>query len=434
MIRLLETTKPLTAALAVGAGLCVSGTALAGPGDHVALGPSTEMVPSLDVGLEYRSNITQSSSDPTGGINMALAPGVQISNETPDTEFELTGDWKLTKYFGRVLSNADRFNDFDVQLGGRFLKTRPVGFLFSNRTALVNNNADRLGNTPFHTRFRNNLQGGLEFRPGPVLQLYTKGNFEYDQYRVPPGAQAGDLRSFNNRLAGGVTFGGEWLFFPRTAVVLDGGYTRYSWDRNWIPEGANGTFLAMPDSSHFRLLGGIRGRFTERLVIAAQAGYGIAAYDEQSVINSCTGGAECDPTNAANLFGADLKGLERLLLSTELRYTFDEGRTWTLGYRKDFDDVFFTNYMAYNRVYTGLQSQFGPRFGTDVTLSLRQEAYRGEEQRSDVFIDARGNVSYAFQPWAKVVGGLGYQQRVSPSATDVSYNDVKGRLVLSLTY
>lgn len=423
-----------TAAICIAAATLVAPAAQAGPGDHIQLGTSTEIAPDIDLGFQYRSNVTQSPDDPLGGLNLTVAPGARVSYLTPDTEFNLVGDYRLVKYFTRVLAQADQFNDFDVSADGVFAKTRPVGFVIHERASLVNNNADRLGNTPFHTRFRNELAGGLQIRPGAVVQIDLAGNFEFDNFRVPVGAQAGDARDFNSRIGGGGTWQGQWRFLPRTAVVVEGDLTRYQWTENWIPEGDRGTFLAMPDSTHFRILGGLRGRLTDRVVIATELGYGSANYSETSVTNACFQGAECDPTNAANPFGDGLKGLERLLVVAQVQYEMDEDRTITVGYRKDFDDVFFTNYMAYNRVYTSLASTFGTRVSTDVSLALRQESYRGEKFRNDVFLDLQGDVSYSLQEWARITGGVGYQQRVSPSDNAVSYSDVQPRLLMTFSY
>jgi hypothetical protein len=426
-----------TAVLALGLGLAggAGGTAHAGPGDGISLGTSTTLSPDIDVGLLYRSNIVQSSDDPVGGVSLTVAPGARLDYQTPDSEFRFTGDYRLVKFFSRRLSAADQFNDFDLQADGSFLRTRPVGISFYQRAALANNNTDRLGNTPFHTRFRNQSQLGLQIRPGPVLQFDVRGNFEYDNFRVPLGAQLAETRGFNERFGVGGVVHAEWRFFPRTAVVLDVDVTRYSWARNWIAEGPGGTFLAMPGSTHTRIMPGIRGRFTEKLVVVGQVGYGLAQYREQDVLDACGGaGAECDPENPANPFGRDLRGLQRLLLVAQLQYAFDEGRRFTLGYRKDFDDVFFSNFMAYHRIYGALNSRLGSGFSTEVTASIRQEAYRGEVNRNDTFLRFSGDLTYELQTWARLTGGMAYIQRISPSAARVNFNDVQARVLFTFVY
>ena len=96
--------------------------------------------------------------------------------------------------------------------------------------------------------------------------------------------------------------------------------------------------------------------------------------------------------------------------------------------------MFFTNYMAYNRVYANLTSAFGTRVNTSVGVSVRQETYKGETQRNDVFADVQGDVSYSFQEWARLTAGVGYQQRVSPTDTNVAYSDVQPRLLMTFSY
>ena len=434
MMSLLRQCRPSTLALVAGLS-CVATTALAEPGDHIKLGANTELAPDLDVGFQYRSNVTQNPTDPQGGLNLTVAPGAQLKYETPGTRVTLTGDYKIIKYFTSRLSRADQFNDFDINFDGAFLKDRPLGFYLKERPSLVNNNSGQLGNTPFHTRFRNALSGGFQIRPGPVLQFDLGGQFEYDNIQVPPGSTsaATDTRGFNSRIGGGGQLKSEWRFLPRTSIVLDADFTHYDWQQNVVAEGDLGTVVALPDSNHFRIMPGLRGRLTERVVVAAQVGYGSASYSEKSITDACPGQPDCSDPAAAG-FDAKLTGVERLLAVLQVQFEIAEGRSVSVGYRKDFDDVFFSNYMAYNRLYGTVKSDFGTRVSTSATASFRQESYRGEISRNDVFVDVGGDVSYSLREWASLSGGLTYQQRVSPSATNVQYVDVQPRVLMTFTY
>lgn len=420
-------------------GVCALGLfgvtpALAEPGDHVQLGKSTELAPRLEFGFLSRTNITQSPSDPLPGISLTVAPGGRLTHQTPDTQITLDGSYRLVKYFTRRLSSLDRFNDFNIQFDSAFLRTRPVGFVASNRAALVNNNAtDRLGNTPFHTRTRNHATAGLQIRPGPILQLDLRGEHEFDDIRVPFGAIDSDTRGLNQRNGFGGRWNAEYLFFPRTAFVVDGNFTRYDWRENVVQRGSTGRIVALPDSTHFRVFTGIRGRFTDRLVAVGQVGYGSANYSVDSVQQACGGAPECTP-GAGNAFDAKLSGLERLLLVGQLSFEFSPERRLALNYRKDFDDIFFTNYMAYHLVSLTGDSMLGDRFQVDGSAAVRQESYRGVIERNDVFLNMRGNAHYFFQDWIKLTAGIGYIQRNVPTAPNITFNDVQGRLLMVVTY
>ncbi|MFT7519829.1 MAG: hypothetical protein ACI9MC_001973 [Kiritimatiellia bacterium] len=435
MKRLLANVGPVVLTIV---SVVLAASAYGAPGDAIKLGTSTTMSPDLDLGLQYRTNINQTASavDRRDGLNLTVAPGVEILHNTPSTEFRFVGDYRLQKYFTEATSFGDRYNDFDLSARGSFLKDRPVGIVLRERAALLNNNATGrvASDNPLHTRLRNDLGVGLAFRPGQVLDLGVGGGWALDNYRVPEGAQAGVNRDLNTRNSFGPEWSAQWRFFPRTAVVIDGGFQLNRWASNWMPEGERGTFLAMPDSNFFRMSGGLRGRLTERVVLITTLGYGSGQYLTKSVTDACGGaGAECTPS-AANQFDAKLKGAQRLLAQLQLQYSIDESKTLTIGYQKDFDDSFFTNYMAYNRVFTKLNSKFGNKVSTDLSLTVSQESYRGERRRDDVFVDGRADVSYYLQDWAKVTAGVGYQQRTSPSEPSVNYSDVQARLLTTIAY
>lgn len=437
MRRLVRQCRSVWTTLAgvVGACALAAAPAAADPGDHIKLGNATELAPDVDLGFQYRSNITQANAgtERVGGLALTVAPGAQLTYETPDTFVQLTGDYRLIKYFTQRLSRADQFNDFDINFNGQFLRASPVGFYLRERPVLVNNNADQFGNTPFHTRFRNEAAAGLNIRPGAILELNVGGAFEYDNIQVPPGsAGVGDVRALNSRLGGGVDWDVRYLFLPRTAIVVEGNYRYYDWQKNWI-EGNNNPGVAVPDNQQFRLLAGLRGRVTDRVVVVAQLGYGASPYSEQSVTDRCTGGVNCDPTNPANPFGSDLKGLQRLLVTLQAQYELDEGRIVSFQYRKDFDDVFFTNYMAYNVITGSFQTPIGTRMRALTSVSVRQESYVGEVTRDDVFFNLRGDLTYRFQDWASVTGAMIYQQRISNVST-AEYFDLQPRVFATFTY
>lgn len=444
MSRLLRQSRHVLTAFIGLAGLCVApSTAIAEPGDHIQLGNATEFAPDVDLGFQYRSNINQANpgqstdnnplNDRQDGVAFTVAPGARLTYETPDTLVQLTGDYRLIKYFTQTLSRADQFNDFDINFRGDFARTGPVGFYLRERPVLVNNNADAFGNTPFHTRFRNEAAAGLSLRPGAILQMNVGGAFEFDNIQVPPGsAGAGDVRALNQRIGGGADWDLRYLFLPRTAIVVEGDWRYYDWQRNWV-EGPNNPGVAIPDAQQFRLLGGLRGRVTDRIVLVAQLGYGASPYNEQSVTDVCSPGVNCDPDGAANPFGRDLRGLERLLAVLQVQYTLDEGRDLTIAYRKDFDDVFFTNYMAYNSILASFRTPIGTRMRARAEVAVRQEGYFGEVVRNDLFLNVRGDVTYTLQDWASITGAVIYQSRNSNVST-AEFFDVQPRIFATFTY
>ncbi|TVQ92818.1 MAG: hypothetical protein EA397_06610 [Deltaproteobacteria bacterium] len=427
----------ISAALVLGstALTLVGGVAFADPGDGIQLGTSTTFRPRIELGFLSRTNITQSPDNPLAGIALTVAPGGHLVFDTPDTLIDLSGNYRLVKFFTRRLSGLDQFNDFDVSLNSRFLRQSPVGFVVSNRAALVNNNAtDRVGNTPFHTRTRNDLSAGVQVRPGSILHIDLRGTYELDDIRVPFGAIDSDTRGLNTRHGFGGRWDVEYRFFPQTAIVVEGNVGRYNWRNNVIERGDSGRFSALPDNTQARVLAGLRGRITDRFVTVAQIGYGVANYDVSSVEDDCPAGGRGCTVAPESSFDAKLSGLERLLLVAQVQYDIAEDRSVTLGYRKDFDDVFFTNYLSYHMVYLMTHIGFGQRFAVDGRATIRQESYRGALNRDDTFLNLHGGGSYELSNWAKLTLHGGYLQRTVPTAPNISFNDVRVQLGAVLTY
>lgn len=416
-------------------GIALAGVASAAPGDGVQLGNSTEFFPHLELGFRSRSNLTQSPDNPVAGVGFTVSPGARLVHDTPSSRVLLNGNYRLVKFFTRRLSGLDQFNDFDVSLDAQLFRQSPIGLVVSNRADLVNNNAtDRVGNTPFVTRTRNDASAGFQIRPGSVLLMDLRGTYEYDDIRVPFGAIDSDTRGLNTRHGFGGRWDVEYRFFPRTSFVVEGNAGRYNWVNNVVERGASGRQFALPDSTQARVLTGLRGRISERLVTVLQVGYGVADYDVASVEASCPGGsADCSPS-AEQPFDAKLSGLQRLLVVTQLSYELAEGRNLTIGYRKDFDDVFFTNYMAYHQLYASAGTNVGERIKLKGDVSMRLEAYRGALERNDTFLMAGAGGSYAFTDWVRLNLRGVYMQRAVPLAPEISFNDVRVDAVVVFSY
>lgn len=410
------------------------------PGEHLQIGKSAELAPEVDLGFQYRSNIAQANvgQDPRerrSGVALTVAPGARLEHDAPGSYLLLQGNYKIIKYLARSLSVADQFNDFDIRLNGELLRDKPVSLYFSDRPALVNNNADRwFGGNPFHTRFRNEAHGGLIIQPGSVLSVRVGGSHEYDNIQIPPGVGGtGDVRAFNSRQGAGVNWDVRYKFLPRTAIVVMGTYKSYDWARNWIVS-PNNPGVAIPDFRQFRISGGLRGRITERMTINAELGYGASPYDENSVIDVCSGGVDCDPTNSANPFGRDLSGLQKLLVTLQAKYSVVNGPSASLTYTRDFNDVFFSNFMTYDTLRLSYASpKIGSRIGLSATLTGRRETYVGETNRSDLFVDGTGVATYAFRDWVAANAAVSYRQRLSNVAS-AQYVDFVPQIYVTFAY
>lgn len=371
------------------------------PGEHIQAGSAT-ITPELDLGVEFRTNVRRDETEETPGANVRVAPGVTVDLSTPQTDFSLGGEYELRKYFGD-LSRYDRFNDFRVDADLNAGKQQALGLKLGNHAVLRNLDVANSSQDPFNTQLRNSLNGLVVARPGPVLDIGVGGLWTLDDYRLP--GNDGSARKYNTRNAVGPQWEVQWRFFPRTAVVLEGSYQLNRWAENSVA-GVN-----LPNSNFFRLLAGMRGRLTERVVLIAMLGYGSGKYtDDNSVA-----------------------GLAKLLAQAQLKYTLSPGRVIEVGYIKDFEDSYFTNYLTYNRVFARFDGRIGSRAGLLVGASLIPESYTGDVTRNDLRIRGEADFRYHIQDWASITSGVWYNQRASDDS-GVEYKDVNIHVLGTFTY
>lgn len=404
--------KAVDGFLARGAGLLASvllpAIAAAEPGEHIRAGEAT-ITPSISIGSETRTNVYHAEDSATVGTNLMVAPGIEISTSSAAIDFSAHGNYELRKYFSDAA--LDRYNDFDIGADLSAGKTSPIGLRLSEGVGLRNFAAETsITQRPYQSQFRNQTTGAIVLRPGGALEFSVGGLFAYDDYKTP-----GSDGSFNRKSSYGPTLEAAWKFFPRTAVLVSGSYTFVDWANNTLTleDGSTplGSALGVADSQQLRLRAGLRGRVTERLVVEVLAGYGSGNYDETSV-----------STGEGGAFDLDVNGLQRLLVNVNGRYTFGEGDTLTVGYDKNFEDSFFTNFNAYNRIYGSIDAMFGPKFGAGARVDSRFEAYQGEVIRDDIYITGGVNAAYYFKDWASIGVNGGVTQRTSNNA-EAEYTD-----------
>ncbi len=397
----------------------------AAPGDHIRAGDAV-FVPDIDIGVEYRSNVLRSDDNPAPGANLRVSPGVALEVDNPMNEFHLGGEWELRKFVfagddgsGRTASERiarlDQYNEFSLDAGLDALKQEVVGIQLANTAAARDNLTDSsLTNASYNTRIRNSLSGGIRISPGPALAIVPGGVWSYDDYRAVGSAN----RRYNQRNAYGPNLNTKWDFFPRTSFLLNASYMINDWAENQITadvdDSLNGGVIETRNSRHFKFETGLTGRFSTKIFLDVVAGYGFAVYD----------GA--DPAE-------NLKGLNGLRTALQVRYAMTEGAQFSLGYRRDFTDSYFTDYIAYNNVFAQLQANIAD-FRPSAKFSARTEGYVGSlESRDDVMLRFDLNTAYDIQEWAAISSGFAWQQRAS-SDQEVEYDDFQFRLFGTFTY
>lgn len=424
---------------AVECGLLRSSAALAAPGDHIGT-ETVQIVPSLTLTTQQRTNVflqegtIGGGDEAIAGTNLRIQPYLNMKAETPDIKFGFKGGYGARVYFQEEVSNLNRFRDFDLGANLDLLRQSVVGLKVSDRFQIngFESEADK-ADDPYIQILSNDLAGRIAVRPGSSLEVDAGGNLNIDNYSGPDTGDSSFIRTGqNDRLGYGPAIDLKWRFLPKTAVVANWEMEWFSWSSNVVaPTGSvSEGALGIPDGRLMRTEAGIRGRFTEKLVLGLTAGYGTAIYDEASVT-----GAEGGDTVEGD-FATDLKGLGGILVGADASYSLLESQTFNVGYRKDFQDVFFTNYVAYNRVSAGYSGTFADRYKTDLSLNYRFENYDGEVDRSDHRIITSANFTYVATKYLDVSLGGGWRRRASADRLhpDVEFDDFSAQLAVRLTY
>ena len=193
----------------------------------------------------------------------------------------------------------------------------------------------------------------------------------------------------------------------------------------------------MPNSKGWRAMLGLHGRFTERLVLSLSGGYGRAIYDESSV----TGPAATDST--AGDFSVDLKQFpDALIVRTGLQWSPRRGHTLDIGYWKDHQDSWFTNFVQYHYGYLRYDGMLTSRALFGLEGGYRLETYKGEVTRGDHVVRADAYLTYRTNGWADVSLRGFWTQRSSANSdlgigADeywIEYDNYGGTLDLTLRY
>ena len=157
-------------------------------------------------------------------------------------------------------------------------------------------------------------------------------------------------------------------------------------------------------------------------------------FDETSSGLTATEDTSCasndDATEDLSSFPCGFRG------NVEIGYDASENHRFTLGYLRDYKDVFFTNYVAMNRYYLFYRGGFADILELQLGGELNQQAYRGEVTRNDNWFRIRSDLVISPTPFLDVTPGVWYTGRRSADGqvADIEYDDINAHLALTFTY
>lgn len=435
----------------------------ASPGDHIRLG-DVLLTPSLMTGFEYHTNVYLEdgyTGDPVvGAPAWVVVPRAKLDLDRPDWKFELGAGYGLKMFIdpdpkdGINVQNLNQYTNFDANLGLNILTRSLLGVRLEDRLDVKNAPAETQtaeGNSNVVTT-SNDALGGVVVRPGSALEIGVLGRLGVDNYNVPNILLEGTTNpNLNNRLSYGPFLDARWRFLPKTSLTSATSFTWNRWNDHIVaalgPDvGVSyGEFLGKPDSFIWKTLWGVKGQVTPKIAVQVQAGYGQAWYDEQTVLDE--GGAiagsstELD-TTGEETFARDLTDFgEGLLLNGQVSWAPVAGHNLIVGYQKDFQDAFFTNYVLFNYVLLRYEGAFAGRVGVNAEVNYRLDGYHGEVARHDSNFGAKAAVSYKFSDFlsAGLAGGWSERACADVRCSDnqfynTQYDDFSVQAGITFTY
>jgi len=420
--------------------------AQAAAGDHIRVGDA-ELVPALTAGAQYQSNprLSESPQPEDAGVNVNVRPELQANLDGNDARMSAWASYKATKYISEDLWNLDNYGDIDTGLDLDLAPKAVVGFkLQGGYTVTGYPTGNNTGDSSLFWKRQGYGAGFVAVHPGAALSADVGGGGGYDQFNFPAEAGAELAGLDNGKVSYGPKVNLKWTFFPKTAFVANFAYTWFDYSQNVVDatgSGDNaqaqdiGDYGVFPGGTHLQVLVGLRGRFTERLVLNVMSSYSPINYDETTIdgANAAEGVAEANAEGQAYL--VDAKGLDALPVTADLSWTPRSGVTMTAGYVKSVQDSVFTNYVAYHHGFARLQVLVGSRTGFGVDGGVRLEKYQGEVTRNDVVPTANGGITYNVADWLDAGVDAGWERRVNSEGNGYGeYDNFKGGASLTFTY
>lgn len=439
-----------------------SAEAAADPGDHIKVAGG-ELTPSVSLMTTWRSNnyltpgAAFSSEDryrAIPGFSLQVSPALKLKTRSRYLHVDAGAIYDARKYFSEELSNLDRFKNVNLGLGTVILPESVVGAkigstyrITGRETEAVNSDDAYLQQTMSRT------QASLTVRPGSSMEIDVGGIFDIKDIDTPQPVDGNQQYSLNSSAGYGVLGTLSWKFFPKTALVASFERSTFSWDNNtnvlydradgpvdtsrypgvlpFVIESDGKGVLYVPDGKLLHADGGIRGRFTDKLIIGAVLGFTRIIYDDalDGSFNKEDRATGCDVPKRGTQAAVedDLVGFPCTLTGNfEVGYDITKDQRVTLGYLREHQDVFFTNYVTMNRTYLNYAGKVANRLQPAVGFEYNEQSYQGQVQRTDGWFRLRADLTWKAVPWMDLTGGTWYTGRrsIGGDFPEVEYDDV----------
>ena len=372
---------------------------------------TVQLVPSVSVGGEYRSNLYLDEGEAGGGrpvvqgTALLVNPTLGVKVNSSLLSLRLGSGYGARKYVQQDLQNLNSFNDARLTASGRLLPNAPVGLSFSESFSSNNRPVNQpKAESALIRVYDNKARAGLSIGSGNALDVNIGGAFNYRQINGMRDSQ-GVREVINQRN----TFGGvgtaSWKFLPKTKLVLDGNYTVNDWVNNTIETTEEVT--SIQDSSVWDVKTGLEGQLSGKTLLRFMIGAGGSTYGEGSTTTQ-------------------LEGLsQRLRLDTGLRIKPSESQNIRLEYKRAFQDVYFTSYNLFHQVGLTYEVNAQDRMVVSVNGQYRNDNYDGPVDRTDHRLQAGGAFTVNFAEHGAFETALNWRRLASADGiAAIEYDDV----------
>lgn len=228
---------------------------------------------------------------------------------------------------------------------------------------------------------RNFNKAGLtiNIRPGGKAMSFRVGYDFITDYFLDTTGDWGDVHRHD------VNARYSWKFFPFTALIIEAG-----WEMQDYLHKDGGHYGELTDSMPLRTRVGINGFITKSIAVMLMAGYGNSFHDKRSVAaGETTNKGENDSYNS---------------FLAEARFSWKATPTTILqiGYKHDFRDSVFSNYLQYDRVYANAKQRLFSLWDLRLDASYEYLQYSAlphayQTSRPDVIAQFGGLVGQRFR-------------------------------------
>jgi hypothetical protein len=397
-----------------------------------------QVKPAISIGGEYRSNLYLNSSkiledaqgnpilDADGneqtaeaivpGSSVLFNPTIEIKSSTQAVVFNMGAGYGAKIYLSEAQQNLNSYGEGALEANARLLPRSSLGILIGDKLLSSYRPAteDGAGNDGASLlRVIENRGMGSAVIGNDIIDLSLGAIYNYQNVY-----HTGDEKQLNQRNTTGGSVRVNWEFLPKTDLYLNSSVVKNDWDTSLIStneEGENceeNCEIEVSDSTMWSSSVGMKGQITPKTLIRMSLGTGGATYialSDSEKVNSSDDG---------------ITPIEGLSGAVGMKYYPTPYQIVTVDVKREFQDVYFTNYKILHQLNLGHSIEFNGRIGLETGFVYRHDNYDGPVDRSDHRFAASLESVFKLSPRLDFDAGMNWRRldTAGPAST-IDYDD-----------